>query len=118
MRIDPEARSRIAPTGSDRSRGGRTINSRVASPGGADVGKRWRGLDRISTITSIRCWVVVAALLAATASLPSCKNAKLPGEGSEAAQLYLKRCGQVHQAYSPSQMTAAMWATQVDLMQE
>src|ERR1700683_3506590 len=34
MRIDPEARSRIAPTGSDPSRGGRTINSRVASPGG------------------------------------------------------------------------------------
>ena len=75
-------------------------------------------MDRISTITSIRCWIVVAALLAATASLPSCKNAKLPGEGSEAAQLYLQRCGQCHQAYSPSQMTAAMWATQVDLMQE
>ena len=42
----------------------------------------------------------------------------MPDEGSYAAQLYVKRCGQCHQAYNPSLMTAAMWAVQVDRMQE
>ncbi|HVA84006.1 MAG TPA: hypothetical protein VNF28_03830 [Candidatus Binataceae bacterium] len=50
--------------------------------------------------------------------LASCQSAKLPDEGSDAARLYLNRCGKCHQAYNPSQMTAAMWAVQVDLMQE
>lgn len=57
-------------------------------------------------------------LLAVTVSLASCQSAKLPDEGSDAAQLYLRKCGQCHQAYNPSQMTATMWAVQVDLMQE
>ncbi|HEY2524292.1 MAG TPA: hypothetical protein VGI29_04485 [Candidatus Binataceae bacterium] len=42
----------------------------------------------------------------------------MPDEGSYAAQLYVKRCGQCHQPYNPSLMTAAMWAVQVDRMQE
>jgi len=42
----------------------------------------------------------------------------MPDEGSYAAQLYVKRCGQCHQAYNPSLMTAAMWEVQVDRMQE
>lgn len=50
--------------------------------------------------------------------LASCQNGKIPDEGSYAAQLYLKRCGQCHQPYNPKLMTASMWATQVDLMQE
>jgi hypothetical protein len=53
-----------------------------------------------------------------TALLASCQNGKIPDEGSCAAQLYLKRCGQCHQAYKPSLMTAPMWAVKVDLMQE
>jgi len=50
--------------------------------------------------------------------LASCQNGKIPDEGSYAAQLYLKRCGQCHQPYNPSLMTAPMWAAQVDLMQQ
>jgi hypothetical protein len=42
----------------------------------------------------------------------------MPDVGSYAAQLYVKRCGQCHQPYNPSLMTAAMWAVQVDRMQE
>jgi mono/diheme cytochrome c family protein len=42
----------------------------------------------------------------------------MPDEDSYAAQLYLKRCGQCHEAYKPSLMTAPMWAVKVDLMQE
>jgi mono/diheme cytochrome c family protein len=42
----------------------------------------------------------------------------MPDEGSYAAQLYVKRCGQCHQPYNPSLMTSAMWAVQVDRMQE
>lgn len=42
----------------------------------------------------------------------------MPDEGSYAAQLYVKRCGECHQAYNPRMMTAAMWAVKVDLMQE
>jgi mono/diheme cytochrome c family protein len=50
--------------------------------------------------------------------LAACQNGKIPNESTYAAQLYLKRCGQCHQPYNPSSMTATMWATQVDLMQE
>ena len=50
--------------------------------------------------------------------LASCQNGKIPDESSYAAQLYLKRCGQCHQPYNPSLMTATMWAAQVDLMRE
>jgi len=42
----------------------------------------------------------------------------MPDQESYAAQLYLNRCGQCHQAYNPSLMTAPMWAVKVDLMQE
>ena len=42
----------------------------------------------------------------------------LPEQDSYAGQLYLRQCGQCHQPYNPSSMTATMWATQVDLMQE
>ena len=61
---------------------------------------------------------IIAAILGAVVSIASCRSAKLPDESSGAAQLYLRKCGQCHQAYNPSQMTAAMWAVQVDLMQE
>jgi mono/diheme cytochrome c family protein len=56
--------------------------------------------------------------LGATALLASCQNGKIPEQDSYAAQLYLNRCGQCHQAYNPSLMTAPMWAVKVDLMQE
>lgn len=50
--------------------------------------------------------------------LTGCQNGRIPDEDSYAAQLYLKRCGQCHQPYNPNLMTATMWATQVELMQE
>ena len=78
----------------------------------------WRGLRRTSTITSIYRWLITAALFGATVLLASCKNGKIPDQGSYPAQLYLKRCGQCHQAYNPSLMTAAMWAVKVNLMQQ
>ena len=78
----------------------------------------WQGLGRISTITSIYRRLIVVALLGATVLLAACQNGKIPDESSYAAQLYLKRCGQCHQPYSPNQMMASMWAAQVDLMQE
>jgi Dihaem cytochrome c len=62
--------------------------------------------------------LITLTLLGVAVLLASCQSGKLPDEGSDAAHLYLNRCGQCHQAYNPSLMTAAMWATQVDLMQE
>jgi mono/diheme cytochrome c family protein len=83
-----------------------------------DAERRWQALRRISTITSIyRRWIT-AVLLGTTALLASCQKGKMPDQGSYAAQLYLNRCGQCHQAYNPSLMTAPMWAVKVDLMQE
>jgi Dihaem cytochrome c len=75
-------------------------------------------LARTSTITSILFRLFTVTLLGATVLLASCQNGKIPDEGSYAAQLYLKRCGQCHQPYNPGQMTAAMWAVQVDSMQQ
>lgn len=80
--------------------------------------KEVRGLDRTSTITSIYSRLTIAALVGFTVLLASCQNGKIPDERSYPAQLYLKRCGQCHEAYNPSLMTAAMWAVKVDLMQE
>lgn len=57
-------------------------------------------------------------MLGLSVLLASCQNGKIPDEKSFAAQLYLKRCGQCHQAYNPSLMTPAMWAIKIDLMRE
>jgi hypothetical protein len=75
-------------------------------------------LARTSTIASICRRLMAVTLLGGTVLLASCQSGKLPDEGSYSAQLYLNRCGQCHPAYNPNQMTATMWATQVDLMQE
>src|SRR5271170_1710979 len=83
----------------------------------------WRGLWRsnfnihFNKLLMYRRPILVT-LLGAAVLFASCQSRKLPDEGSEAAQLYLRKCGQCHQAYDPSQMTTAMWAAQVDLMQE
>jgi len=74
--------------------------------------------EQILTITSLYRRLKIAALLGAIVLLGSCQNGKIPDEDSYAAQLYLNKCGQCHQAYDPSLMTAAMWAAKVDLMQE
>ena len=62
--------------------------------------------------------LITVVVLGATTLLAACQNGKIPNQGSYAAQLYINRCGQCHQPYNPSLMTATMWAVQVDLMQE
>jgi hypothetical protein len=75
-------------------------------------------VHRIPTVNSFRFVWLALALLAMLAWLVSCKGGKIPDGGSEAAQLYVNRCGSCHQAYLPGLMTAEMWRTQVELMQE
>jgi diheme cytochrome c len=75
-------------------------------------------LRRNSTVTSNFRLSKAVVLLGLAALLASCQRGKMPEEGSYAAQLYVKRCGQCHQPYNPSLMTATMWAVQVDRMQE
>jgi mono/diheme cytochrome c family protein len=47
-----------------------------------------------------------------------CKPASLPDATSTGAQLYVYRCGNCHVPYNPHEMTAAMWDTQVTMMEE
>jgi Dihaem cytochrome c len=75
-------------------------------------------LHRTSTNTSLYRQLITAALWSLVTLLASCQSHKMPDEDSYAAQLYVKRCGQCHQAYNPRLMTAPMWAVKVDLMQE
>ena len=67
-----------------------------------------------STSKIARC-AVVAALLGVFAT--GCKRAALPDATSPAAQLYVNRCGNCHVPYNPHEMTAAMWDTQVTMME-
>ena len=46
-----------------------------------------------------------------------CKPASLPDASSPSAQLYVSRCGNCHVPYNPHAMTAAMWETQVTMME-
>ncbi|MGA7871759.1 MAG: hypothetical protein WCA22_12775 [Candidatus Binatus sp.] len=46
-----------------------------------------------------------------------CKRAPLPDATSPGAQLYVRRCGKCHAPYNPHEMTAAMWETQVMMME-
>jgi hypothetical protein len=62
---------------------------------------------------------VGAAIALALLALAGCAHrAVLPESGSPDAMLYQSRCGQCHAAYNPRAMTAAMWALQVDAMQD
>jgi mono/diheme cytochrome c family protein len=56
------------------------------------------------------------ALIAIVVS--GCKPASLPDANSPGAQLYVNRCGSCHVPYNPHEMTAAMWDTQVTMMEE
>ena len=58
-----------------------------------------------------------AAAALAMLALAGCQG-KLPEQDSYAAQLYLKRCGNCHQPYSPHSMTPAMWQVQVPMMEQ
>ena len=49
--------------------------------------------------------------------LSGCRPAQLPDATSPSAQLYVSRCGNCHVPYNPHEMTAAMWDTQVTMME-
>jgi hypothetical protein len=59
--------------------------------------------------------VVAVALLGVLVS--GCKPAKLPDAESPSARLYVSKCGNCHAPYNPHEMTAAMWETQVPMME-
>jgi len=50
--------------------------------------------------------------------LTGCKPRPLPEADSAAASIYVQHCSQCHRAYDPRSMTAAMWQTQVDAMDQ
>lgn len=79
---------------------------------------KWRGWQRPSIITLIRRRLIIVIGVGGIFLLIGCRSGKIPDRDSYAAQLYLKRCGQCHQPYSPNLMTATMWASQVDLMRQ
>jgi hypothetical protein len=60
--------------------------------------------------------VLAAVTAAALVFLAACHARPLPEADSDAARTYVQRCGQCHRAYDPRAMTAAMWQTQVELM--
>jgi hypothetical protein len=68
---------------------------------------------------NLRAQRIRALLIAVAATVipAGCRQAPLPDADSAPARLYVQRCGQCHNAYNPHSMTAAMWETQVDLMQ-
>ena len=57
------------------------------------------------------------ALAFLTILLSGCKPAALPDATSPGGQLYVQRCGNCHAPYNPHEMTAAMWDTQVTMME-
>ena len=46
-----------------------------------------------------------------------CKTASLPDAATPEAQLYVSKCGNCHTPYNPHELTAAMWDTQVTMME-
>jgi len=56
-------------------------------------------------------------LILALSILSACHPKGLPDAASPAAQTYVARCGQCHVAYNPHELTAAMWDTQVSMME-
>ena len=59
----------------------------------------------------------VASALLLILVISGCQRASLPDAASPAAQLYVDRCGNCHVPYPPHEMTAAMWDTQVTMME-
>jgi mono/diheme cytochrome c family protein len=58
-----------------------------------------------------------AAIALALILTSACKPASLPDAESPGAQLYVSKCGNCHVPYNPHEMTAAMWDTQVTMME-
>ncbi|MGO9451009.1 MAG: hypothetical protein ACLQDV_08175 [Candidatus Binataceae bacterium] len=74
-----------------------------------DLAAPSRGRVRIGA--ALTCAIAAAAVIFA-----ACQQRPLPEAGTDAEQVYTQRCGQCHRPYDPRSMTAAMWDTQVGLM--
>ena len=57
------------------------------------------------------------ALVGSMVIVAGCTRA-LPDADSPGAQVYAARCGTCHDPHDPRSLTAAMWAVQVDRMQQ
>ncbi|HYB89678.1 MAG TPA: hypothetical protein VEC38_01400 [Candidatus Binataceae bacterium] len=53
----------------------------------------------------------------AAAAIGGCHRRELPEAQTDAARLYAARCDNCHAVYNPHTLTAAMWQTQVDVME-
>ncbi|MGA6972490.1 MAG: hypothetical protein WBY93_12720 [Candidatus Binatus sp.] len=71
-----------------------------------------RGSRRASKISR-----VAIALFFVAVFIGGCKHSTLPDASSPPAQLYVSRCGNCHAPYDPHELTAAMWDTQVTMME-
>ncbi len=66
---------------------------------------------------SSRSAFATLTLILALSILSACHPKGLPDSASPAAQTYVARCGQCHAPYNPNELTAAMWDTQVTMME-
>ena len=76
---------------------------------------RW-SIDKV-VLSRVRFSNGAAFLILALSILSACHPAELPDAASPAAQMYIARCGQCHVPYNPHELTAAMWDTQVTMME-
>jgi hypothetical protein len=63
-------------------------------------------------------WILSTIAVAIGLTLVACQSRPLPEADSAAASMYVERCSQCHQPYDPRSMTAAMWETQVQAMEQ
>ena len=63
-------------------------------------------------------WVLSTIAVTIGLTLAGCQSRPLPEADSAAATVYVERCSQCHQPYDPRSMTAAMWGTQVEAMEQ
>jgi len=63
-------------------------------------------------------WTLGAIAVCVGVTLAACHSRPLPEADTAAASIYVERCSQCHQAYDPRSMTAAMWQTQVQAMEQ
>lgn len=61
--------------------------------------------------------ILLGLMVVIGAGVAGCHQRPLPQADSDDAHVYIDRCGQCHAPYDPRSMTAAMWQTQLDLME-
>ncbi len=66
---------------------------------------------------STRLALALAAAALMFLTIAGCRQ-PLPEQDSDAAQVYVRQCGQCHSPYHPRAMTAAMWEIEVPKMED